>query len=467
MGHLKIIYILLAILFFSNQAETQNDLPNRITIQDFSFDSYTGKFEYQYELNLAENDYELIQLFLYETDFKKKEKKRKSKVVKTISKQQIARLIDAIETKRDSFGLEDLGYDYKWFSNNLEETYDLSRKLWEKRWPSSPAWNVQQSQLIKEQLVDFSNISEAVQRRFFNKGYITLHSSGRSSLKLQLYYADSVTIIERGDNYRGLPWKLNDNTFSYNQNISDIIYDIIPENKGWNKNKLEGRDKAEILNGIVDQVYQDECKEKVKKLVFLNYEKEISQLKTHYEVSGYKEEGSYSNNWDGEKRLCMNVKDTNEIRNICFRLCLTLEKNTLFSRDSIIKKGAYYLDLVNRIPFLLDYLDEDNRRRIHVSFDNGNSLSDKVKNKQSGSSYKFNGVCLKGKNENYLNQCVSFVLFNEYGNGSNWIITPDLDVILVYYHHSIVYKYSDKDLGLKGPSIRYACKHFDLNGNLK
>ena len=28
-----------------------------------------GKFEYQYELNLAENDYELIQMFLYETDF--------------------------------------------------------------------------------------------------------------------------------------------------------------------------------------------------------------------------------------------------------------------------------------------------------------------------------------------------------------------------------------------------------------
>lgn len=149
MSHLQIIYMLLVILFFSNQVEAQNDLPNRITIQDFSFDGYTGKFEYQYKLNLAENDYKLIQLSLYETDFKKEKKKTKSKVITTISKQQIIELMDAINTKRDSFGVEDTGYDYKWFSNNLEETYALSRKLWEKRWPSSPAWNLQQSQLIK------------------------------------------------------------------------------------------------------------------------------------------------------------------------------------------------------------------------------------------------------------------------------------------------------------------------------
>lgn len=103
-------------------------------------------------------------------------------------------------------------------------------------------------------MVDSSNISEAIQRRFLNKGYITLHSSGGSSLKLQLYYVDSDTSIEIGDNYQGLPWKLNDNTFSYNQNISEIIYNIIPENKGWNKNKLKGQDKAEVLNAIIDQV---------------------------------------------------------------------------------------------------------------------------------------------------------------------------------------------------------------------
>lgn len=201
--------------------------------------------------------------------------------------------------------------------------------------------------------------------------------------------------------------------------------------------------------------------------MFHNYEEEISELKAYYRVTGFREEGSASNNWDGEKRLCMYVKDNIELRNIRFKLCLTFEKNTLFSRDSIINKGAYYLSIVNRIPFLLDYLDADNRRSIQVSFDNGNSLSDRVKKFQSGQNSWVNGICLDGENDYFLNKCVSFVLFNEYGNGSNWITTPDLDVILVYYQHPTVYKYSDEDLGLTGPIIRYACKHFDLNGNFK
>ena len=172
-------------------------------------------------------------------------------------------------------------------------------------------------------MVDSFNISDAVQRRFLNKGYISLHSSGGGSLKIQLHYTDSVTSIEMSNNYRGLPWKLNENTLSYNQKISDIIYDIIPKNKGFNKRKLERIEKAEILNAIIDQIYKNDCEEKVKKLVFYNYDNEISQLKAHYKVSGYKEEGSYSNNWDGEKRLCMNVKDTNELRNRVTHLNLT------------------------------------------------------------------------------------------------------------------------------------------------
>jgi len=129
MSCIKLIYILIPILFYSNQTEAQNNSPNRITIHDFSIDGYTGKFEYYYELNLTENNYELTQFSLYETDFKKEKKKTKSKVLGTISKQYISELIDEINRKKDSLSIKDLGYDYKWFNVNLEEIFNLSRKL--------------------------------------------------------------------------------------------------------------------------------------------------------------------------------------------------------------------------------------------------------------------------------------------------------------------------------------------------
>ena len=125
------------------------------------------------------------------------------------------------------------------------------------------------------------------------------------------------------------------------------------------------------------------------------------------------------------------------------------------------------MGLVKKVPFLLEYLDEDLNRSIEVLFDNGNSLSEKVKSRQSGMYSYYKGGCLNGKNDAFLNQCIAFILWDENRNPSNWIITPDLDVILVYYQDPTVYKYTDEDLGLTGPSIRDACKHFDLQGNLK
>ncbi|MFK7971169.1 MAG: hypothetical protein AB8F95_12415, partial [Bacteroidia bacterium] len=353
-----------------------------------------------------------------------------------------------------------------WFRINNDKVFGLAKRLWMKRWPDSPEWNSYQVKLIKEQLKSSSNLSEAVQRRFLNKGYITLHSSGGSQLKVDLIFKDEIVSIESGGNYLGLPWIVNENQY-LNQNISDILYQIIPNNEGFNRKRLERQDQQVILEGIVRQVYNDDCERKVKLLAYYNYENEVNELRSKYNVWGFEEKRSATGNWDGEHRLFMYAKDTLEERNIRFEICLTIEGSSLFTRDSILKKADDYAFLVKQVPFLLDYLDGNPKRSLDITFDNGNSLSEKVKEHQSAKKSWYSGACLDGKTEEYLDRCVAFVLRDHEGNGSNWLITPELDVILVYYQHPKVYKYSDEDLGLKGPSIRYACKHFELNGEIK
>ena len=465
----KRIILLILIAQLSLKANGQNydfSLPYKIVISDMSFDSYVGRFEYKYEMEKDGNIYKLYRTHFIESNFKKEKKKTKRKFLNSIPMELISKLIFELNNPKDSLQVEDLGFSHEWFKENNEKVYNIAKRLWMERWPNSPDWNSYQIKYIKEQLKNTNNISEGVQRKFLNKGYITLHSSGGSQLRIDLIYKEGEISIESGGNYLGLPWIVGDKRY-YNQNMSDIFYQVIPSNKGFNKKRLERRDQKVILEAIVDQIYKDDCERKVKSFAFYNYENEVNELRDKYKLWGFKEERSGTNNWDGEHRLFMYAKDTLEERNIRFGVNLTIEGNTLFTRDSIIKKADYYFELVNQIPFLLDYLDENPNRSLDIAFDNGNSLSKKVKEYQSGKNSWYDGICLNGKTEEYLNKCVAFVLRDEEGNGSNWLITPELDVVLIYYQHPKVYKYSDKELGLQGPSIRYACKHFELNGEIK
>lgn len=443
------------------------EYPQTIVIKDYSADAYIGRYEYEYELVLTGDYYELFQCHLLESDRKGERIRSKRRSLKNIPIFLVDSLINEIENPRDSLGLSDLGFSYNWFSENKEELYNIAERQWQERWPEDRAWNSHQISFIKEELVKGENISRAVQQKFIGTGIIVLHSTRRSKLTIELKYDQRTTILSASRNYLGLPWVINDGQTLYNQGISKIINELIPGNKGFNKKRLEPKEQEYILAGIVRKLYDNYCEREVKKLAHHNYKEEINELRAQFEISGLKEERSGTNNWDGEDRLFMYAKSVTENRNICLGINLTYEGETLYTRDSVLKKAEYYQQLVNEIPFLLEYLDEDPERRIEIAFDNGFSLSEKVKKYQAGHNSWYEGACLIGASEEFLNNSVAFILRNESGEGSNWLITPDLDVILVYYQHSTVYRYNDEDLGLEGPSIRYACKHFDLNGNIK
>jgi len=463
----KIFALILMILFSSYGSAFCEEYPHTVVIKDYSSDSYVGVYKYEYELVLNGENYSLFRCYLQESDRKGERMRSKRKFLKEIPVEYITTLLNEIQTPQDSLGLSDLGFSYEWFYENPAQLYDIAERQWKERWPDDRAWNSHQVELIKRELVKSENIYRAVQQKFLGAGIIELHSTGRSQLILELKYDQVTTTLSASKNYLGLPWVLNGEQKLYNQDISKIIDKLIPQNRGFNKKRLQPKTREQILEGIIRKLYDNYCEREVKKLAHYNYQEEVDELREYFEISGLKEERTGTNNWDGEDRLFIYARYPTESRNICFGINLTYEEETLYTRDSVLEKADYYYRLVNEIPFLLTYLDENPERRIEISFDNGFSLSPKVKKYQSGQNSWYKGSCLTGAKDEFLNKCVAFILRNEKGEGSNWLITPNLDVILIYYQHPTVYRYSDEDLGLMGPSIRYACKHFDMNGNLK
>jgi len=163
----------------------------------------------------------------------------------------------------------------------------------------------------------------------------------------------------------------------------------------------------------------------------------------------------------------MYAKDTSIPQNIRFALTLQIDNSEPYTIDSFLHKADYYYNLLKQIPFLLEYIEAKPDRGIDIVFDNGNSLSDKVKERQSGN-YHWSSVsnaCLAGATEEYLSKCATIILrINGKNGGSQWIITPELDVILTYDSGpgclpEILKQHNFKE--------RFPCMQFNTNGELK
>jgi len=464
-----VLLILLSCIPLFASAQTY---PEAILIRDLSFDSYRGKFEYEYELIFKEDHYQLFQNRLFETNFKREKERLARKFVKRIPLTLVEQLLFEIEHPRDSFGITDLGFSYEWFAENKQEVYRRAAAQWKRRWPDDPKWNAYQEEYIKSQITVPAHIAKAVRWRFLNENSIVLHSTDQALLELELIYPKGsakrkTTLLVSNYNYLCLPWILDKERRVYNSGISSVVHGLLPANKGMNRTRLVPINREKILKSLIRQLYDSFCERGVKKLTWHNFEPQIASLQARYEISEIVEEGTYTGNWSGEQRLFMYARDTTESRNIPFALSLEVLGNKLYSPDSLLKKGDQLLERVNQIPFLLEYLDENPERSLEITFDNGYSMSTIVKEYQSGVNSWYEGACLTGADEDYLNACLAFVLRNEMGQGSNWLITPDLDVFLIYYQYPTVYRYSDDDFDTRRVSTRYVCQAFNLDGTFK
>ena len=452
-SHLYYINILFSISLFSSTAFSQ-ELPDKIVISDYSWSTYEGAIEYDYEMVLKGEKYELSQIKLRKKFMDKELRKYLTVKLKQIPLDLVKKILLEMKKPKAQLTIADLGYDYQWFEDHVDSALNICRG-------NQKYWNQEQIDFTKSELTKPENIDDAIRRRILFEGYIPLFHHNTRKFTIELIFTNSTRLLYAGQNYLGLPWVDEKGTAFYNTEISQIMLSILPERKSQNIAAFRKRD---MFPGLVRQIYDDKCRKKVKSLTAISYKEELDELKGKYVLSKMMEEGSYSGNWNGEDRIYLQAQSPDMNPGVYMGISLTMENGSLFTRDSILKKADFYVALVQGIPFLMDFLSENDERSIEILFDNGNSLSPKVKKYQKGGR---EWGCLTGANEDYLNSCVHFVMRDSNGS-SNWIITPEQSVILVYYQgNGNVYKYNDRDLSATGPSIRRVCQYFELNGDLK
>lgn len=419
-------------------------LPTRVLIVDRSYDKYYGNYEYSYELTVENGNYlvyQTVQRVGDDSTFAKK-------LLKTVPASTVGQLVEELSNPRQSVTPADLHVSYADFKKrHLFSYYEQYRMTWTR----------EQIQFTRKELAKPDNIDYAIRRYILRYHYTRLHSSGGRTFTVSLQYPDHQTTLTASSNKYGIPWKDERGSLYYNVGISQSLLALLPAVPSANWTAFQPED---LVPGLAGQIYQDRCAKAVGLMSWHIYRKQFKQLKKRYAIGAISEqERSYDWQWNGEKRLYFQVKNATMPQGVYLGVALTVTDGKLFPVDSLLHQAPRYIQQVQRVPFLMAFLAADTARRAVVSFNNLRSLSEKMKE------YQLSGHdCLQGVSASYLNQCVAFRLTEENGRDSVWLITPQLDVILLYYFGQGAYKYSDAQLG---NNRQRACKHFNLDGSLK
>ncbi len=419
-------------------------LPTRILIADQSYDKYYGNYEYAYEILAEKGNYQIYQTAQRvgnDSTFAKK-------LLKTVSASIIIQLIEELSHPRQNVTPTDLNFQYADFRKaHLFNYYQQYRMTWTR----------EQVLFTRKELAKPENIDHAIRRCILRQGYTRLHGSGHRAFTFSLLFPDHKTTFTASSNKYGLPWKDDQGVLYYNVGISRCLLDVLPNVPSQNRESFRQEDLVPELAG---QLYLDHCAKAVGLMSWHTYRKSFEIIRERYAIGVIREEErSFDWQWNGEKRLYFEAKNETMRQGVYLGVTLTIVNGKLFPVDSLLYQAPHYIQQLQRIPFLVEFLAADTARRAVVSFNNIRSLSEKMKEYQpSGRD------CLQGVSVAYLNQCVTLRLTEESGRNSVWLVTPQLDVILLYYFGEGAYKYSDAELG----NDRYrTCKHFNLDGSLK
>ncbi|UOQ97260.1 hypothetical protein MUN81_18725 [Hymenobacter sp. 5317J-9] len=419
-------------------------LPKRVLIADRSYDKYYGSHEYFYELIAENGNYQVYQTGQRVGD----DSTFAKKFLQAVPTSTVVQLLDELDQPRHSVTPADLHVSYADFKKrHLFKYYKQYRMTWTR----------EQIRFTRKELAKPENIDYAILRYVLRHRYTRLHSSGGRTFTVSLLYPDHQTTLTASSNKYGIPWKDEHGALYYNVGISQSLLALLPAVPSANWTAFQPED---LVPELAEQIYQDRCAKVVGLMSWHTYRKSFKQLQKRYVIGAISEqERSYDWQWNGENRLYFQAKNATMKQGVYLGVALTITNGKLFPVDSLLHQAPRYIQQLQQVPFLMTFLAADTARRAIVSFNNIRSLSEKMKE------YQLSGRdCLQGVSTAYLNQCVALRLTEENGRDSVWLITPQLDVILLYYFGQGAYKYSDAELG----NNRYhTCKHFNLDGSLK
>lgn len=249
------------------------------------------------------------------------------------------------------------------------------------------------------------------------------------------------------------------------------------------------------MNKIVDYY-----KPSLYKLSAYSYKKEIDELNSDFKVVSFEEvygRGRYI--WNEPKTMKVVLKNKLMYDNVNLVYLASKKGNTIYSRDSIKKDYANYINRVQSVKFISDYLKANSNSRLDIYYFNNKGINDyniesvnknpkewikhdkwvevlkwnsihNIKlgfdiNESIKTSEQVNCGCNYRFNRNYIEKAIFFEVHDANNSSSIWFLLPDNKVLLYIMDNSTALNFKRSEFNdKKDYGLIYPCVLFDTNG---
>lgn len=470
---LRILTIILLFISLSAVGQTLPDsvvIINKTYVNNFSGSDNIYRTD-NYSIILDDNRY-----------FLKGDKIAKSKILNLLTELTKASNADNSLVKYE--------LDTNWIKSNAVK---LLRLYTDKE---SFEWNEQQKEFIFKKLTDLSIYKKEL-TDFLSSGQgYTMHNSYKNEYIITFYNNGTISNEVKSRKYvwgYKMPWTNQSGDTLYNFSIETKLKDIL-STKGKLKAPLKG-DKLQkyLVNKIIDNHMSS-----LYELSSYSYQKEIDELKTDFTILGASEvylSGGYMK--EGQSAIKITLKNNLMFDNVSTIFFASKQNKTIYSRDSLKRDYKQYIDRIQTIPFITDYLKSNPKTKLDIYYFNNKGINDdnidninknptqwkqhddylkSLKTSQKlGVKFSFDidqaiktsqqvyCGCNYRYDKSFLEKAILFKIVDENGNSSSWLLLPDNKVLLYLVQGDRVLNFSYQDFG-NSRGLQYPCKLFDYNG---
>jgi hypothetical protein len=408
-----------------------------------------------------------------------------------ISKTNILRLLSELSkpNNTDNF-LGKYGIDTTWIKNNPGEILNLYTNK------EDFEWNNQQKQYIFKELTNLKNYQTELNSYFSNGCCFTMHNSYSNEFVIRIYNKNvPIQEVKSRKFVWGYmqPWRNLNNDTLYNFQIEKKLNKLLSISQKT-KEPLYGK---KMLKYLVNKIVGNNMSS-LYVLSAYTYTKEIEELKTDFEILSFNEvQGRGRYIWNEPATMRVRLKNKFMLDNVNLVFLASKTGKTIYSRDSIKKDYKQYIERIQSINFISDYLKSNPGTKLDIYYFNNKGINEyniEGVNKnpstwarhdkwvESLKFYQKNNIkpgfdidqSIKTSQQNdcgcnyrfersYIEKAIFFEISDNNKNSSIWFLLPDNKVLLYLMQGATLLNYSFKDFGDK-EYMQYPCVLFDLNG---
>lgn len=358
-------------------------------------------------------------------------------------------------------------------------------------------WNSAQKTFIYTKLSDPALFERKLREYLSYGGGYSMHQNYKSVYSIQVFTdgraVNSLSSRSYVWGYK-MPWKNEAGDSIYNFAIENAVRRVLQDGKRTGGPRTGNQLIAYLVNEIIDDnvrtLYQ---------LSATSFKKEIDELTSDFQVVAAEE--NYGLGRYVKESGVMRIKLHNDrmLPNVFLFFMASREGASIYSRDSVKRDYQHYIDRIQSIRFLSNYLKKNADARLDIYYFNNKGIADyqihQVNNdavgwarhdkwvellrqsEQYGLPSNFDTVqSIRNSRQNdcgcnyrfdrrYMEQAIFFELKDAAGNTSIWFLLPDNKVLLYLMDRAGIMQFNRADFGVTGYGLTYPCALFDLEGN--